>query len=643
MTEGPGEALKQTWLAWRLVPPHVHKNLLKDEWFKEEYGLSSEAVISLEAFGVSFKSTAFFAAVREVIAGRKKVVLSDTEDRKWSLSLGSGGEDAPNELVLESNGEQVTLPDFSVLSNDPSTRIRHLLDHASRVNLPVCARKKWRAIMEQRPLEDEEVDLYFSDLGDTPIEMEREIRARVMKGESSISSLVPRSKRFYDRLVGAYDGSNTIQDYAVGGGREACRQLEAWRPYEGFLFSLLLSSHSALSNEIRVDSLDSKCLLQAFEFIESQGDVLSQLGACEVGLRVLSARPEVESWVLRLIRRIRDDNAEDDASMYRLFYSLFVLVDGELARTRLMANEPPFYRRLASLAHAALLHRQLLRCGVDIRKFSGAALRSRGEYFYMQSLVDMRVEPRWSPDFSAPPQLRAEFLGRISNVGQIFETTIGDGELRKTIFGEGEQGLLDSCEKLTPFFPGPLEGAEYSPTSLPAHIASIIEEELEKEEISASSFIALANAVMVFRITPAHAELAAKAIRLGNYMLVNVESRSQLLGILNSLASVAAVSRNQALADELRILARRYRHDTQYRLSAEEAMRIGLVASAARESFAEWGVCVGEWLTELSFDELEEGDGVTLYSHLGVLLQLVPELWASCSKADAALRAWRHR
>ena len=470
--------------------------------------------------------------------------------------------------------------------------------------------------------------------------MERTIRSEITAGESSISSLVPNSRRYYNRLVGAYDGSVSIRDYAVSTGRNVFAQLTEWQPYEGLLFSLLLSSHSALTAEIKADHLDQKALEKAFDYLEKHGDMLSRLGAFEVGLSILPDMPEVEPFLQRLVYRIRDDDVDGKASELKLFSALFILVDGEMARTRLMAEEPPFYRRLASLAQAALIHRQIIQCGIDYDHFSQWAFSNRGEHFYMQSFADMRAEPRWDPDMVAESQIQADFFGRIMIAGNKFEANLGEGDLRDTILGDGEKSLIKLCKFPRPYFPGPLEGAEDTPNALPDNLARVIEEQLESEEVEAASFIALVNSAMIFRITSGHAELAAKALRLGNYTLANLEDKSQLLGILNGLATVAAVSRNPALADELRILVRRYRRDAQYSFSVEEAMRMSLVASASRKDLMEWRGFVGEWLTELAFGEFEGSEGQVLHSHLSALLHSVPELWVSCARADAALQAW---
>jgi hypothetical protein len=149
------------------------------------------------------------------------------------------------------------------------------------------------------------------------------------------------------------------------------------------------------------------------------------------------------------------------------------------------------------------------------------------------------------------------------------------------------------------------------------------------------------NSALIFRNVPAdQAELAAKVLKRGSYRLANIEDRSQLLGVLNGLATVAAIARSCSLADELRILVRRYRHDAKHILSIEEAKTICLVASASRLELKDWREFAGDWLTELAFSDLEDDDAKMLHSHLQYLCHVVPELWVSCGRADAALTAY---
>jgi len=629
-------------VALELVPPIIRKSLLNDQSFGDEYGFETEFLITFGTSGVSVQRSEFFDAVRTVLAGEDPDELTDTEDRTWNLTNDAREGELPN-LGLSSSQQRMVLLDFSVLSGDPSTRIRFFEESASDVNLPLSAQEEWRSILEERALKNDEVATFFSDIWDTPVHVERTIRSEFTAGESSVSSLVPNSRRYFERLVGAYDGSVSMQDYAAGTCRDFFGQLTEWRPYEGFLFSLLLSSHSALTAEINADHPDQEDLEKAFDFLKNHGDMLSRLGAIEVGLRILPDRPEVKPALLQLVHLIRDDDVEGEASEFKLFSALFVLVDGELARTRLLAKEPPFYRRLASLAQAALIHRQIVQCGINYQRFSEWAVSIRYEHYYMQTLADMRAEPRWNPNLAVAPQMQADYFGRIMIAGTNFQANLGEGELRDTILGDGERSLIKLCELPRPYLPGPLEGAEDSPNALPDDLARIIEEQLDSDEVEAASFIALVNSAMIFRITSGHAQLAAKALKLGNHTLANLENQSQLVGILNGLATVAVVSRNPALADELRILVRRYQRDPEYGFAIEEAMRICLVASAGREDLMEWRQFAGEWLTELAFGELEGNEGKVLHSHLLALLHSVPELWVSCARADAALQAWRFR
>lgn len=622
-----------------LFPPLICESLLNERSFRDAYGLKLEATITFGESGVSVRQSELFSAVRTVLATQSPVALIDAEGRTWNLTMDSRERELPN-LVLLAGQQRLVIPDFSILSGDTSTRLRSLQESASDVNLPTTAQEQWRSILEERALEDDEFDTLQRDLRDTPVHVERTIRAQIEAGSSCISSLVPNSRRYFERLIGAYDGSGSIQAYAHGSCREVLMQLTQWRPYEGFLFSLLLSSHSVLTAEIKVDHIDREELEKAFAWLVEHGDILSCLGAVEVGLRTLPNQPEVEPFLLRLIHRIRDDDVEGNNSEFQLFSALFILVDGELARTRLLVGEPPFYRRLASLAQAALIHRQIVQFRIDYDKFYQWAIDSRGEHFYMQSLADMRSEPRWSPDMAAASQLQAEFFGRIIITGNKFQLNLDDGELLSTLLGDGAQSLRKRSVFPRPYFPGPLEGSEENPNTLPDDLARIIQKRLAGQEVEATSFIALVNSAKIFRVTASFADLAAKALRLANHSLANLEDKSQLLAILDGLAIVAAVSRSTVLADELRKLERRYRCDSQYGFSAEEAMKIALVASAARENLMEWRRFAGDWLTELAFGDLEESEGESLHSHLSVLLHLVPELWVSCARGDAALQAW---
>ena len=628
--------------ALELSPPLIRESLLKESSFLQEYDFTADAVLCFGDPAVSVQRSDLLDAVRSLFSGLPEIEVTDIEGQEWNLkNISREGE--PPSFVLCRGKQRLILPDFSALSSERSARLSSFEKAASEVNLPTSQRDVWRNVLTERSLSDDELDAFHSEFRDTPVEKARCIRSEIVNGQSSISSLVPNSRRYFERLVGVYDGSASIRDYAARSGRTLFRELSAWRPYDGFLYSLLLSSHSSLSLEINVDLLSSEELLRAYEFLEEHGDRISQLGAIEVGLRVLSVRPEIEAVLMRLIEKIRDYDVEGKASSFQLLSTLFVLVDGELSRTRLFVAKPPFYRRLAALAQAALIHRQLVNSAVEIDRFCKWAMNNYGQMYYLQSLADLRTEPRWGLDLASASQLKAEFFGRIMIVAKNYEGNIKASELCELVLGT-ESGSLHSLSNFPfPYLPGPLEGADESQNLLPSEISESIETQLSSDVVEPTSFIALVNSSLIFCIDRDQAALAAKALKLANYRLANIEDRSQLVTILNGLASVSAVTRSHELADELRILVRRYRRDAEYVLSLEEALFIGLVTAASYSDLKNWRAFAGDWLTELAFEGLEHDEGQVLHSHLKWLCHVVPELWITCGRADAALRAFNGR
>lgn len=639
MTNTPHVRSAMAQAALNLSPPLIRNDLLNESDFREEYGFTMSAVLSFGGSEVSFQSSSLFDAIRKVLAGVPTEKVLDTKSRKWKLTNSSEKGMLPS-LSLSRGERRLRIPNFAVFSPDSSIRLRSLDEAISDVNLPSSVSDLWRNILAERALENDEVRAFHSEVFNTPITKMRSISSEILSGKASIPSLVPPSRRYFETLVGAYDGSTSIRDYAAGSGKMLFEQLSVWKPYDGFLFSLFLSSHSSLTDEINVDQLGSEDLVRAFDFLDKHGDRLSQLGAIEVGLRVFPSTPEIERVLILLIEQIRDEDVDGQASDFKLFSALFCLVDGELSRIRLLSSEPPFYRRLAALSQAALIHRQIVSSSIHIDQFSELASTNRGWQHYLQSFADMRLEPRWNPNLAMASQIKAEFFGRIINTAKKYEENIKDSELFELILATNPRSLCSIGDFFYPYLPGPLEGGEEAKIDLPAELEETIEVQLGAERVAPSSFIALVNSAWLFRIGADKAEFAAKELRLARYRLLNIESKPELLAILNGLATVAAVSRSLALADELRILVRKYRHDAEFQLSISEAIEICLVAAASRADLNGWREFVGDWLTELAFSDLSGNDGEVLDSSVRCLCDLIPELWVSCGRAEAALTAY---
>lgn len=619
------------------MPPLICKELLQDSSFRDEYSISVSSKI--EVGGVTFELSNLTVAVRNVLSGSSRAEVIDTNAQTWQLKNTSDVGDLPK-LVISSDEVRHLPPSFVSFSPDREIRLRTFDQAVNDVNLPGCTSISWREILSSRALKDEEIYDLISEFRNTPIANIEAIISEIEDGNSPISTLVPPSRFYFERLIGKYDNSQSIREHAAGSGKTLLNELSEWRPYEGFLLGLLLSSHSSLTDEIDICRLSSEDLVKAYTYLGTNGDRISQLGAIEVGLRVLPSRPELEDPLLRLIELIRDDAADKPTSAYRLLSTLFCFVDGELARIRLFSDTPPFYRRLAAMSQASLIHRQLVNLSVEIDRFCDMMPNDRRFKHFLQSLTDMRLEPRWDPRFAAASQLKSEFVGRIIIAADRFRDSLENSQVRSLLYTEEAESLRTYSQLFFSYIPGPLEGAENAQVNLPSELAEITKKQLSANTAEPSSFVAMVNFGLVFGLTEELSELAIHALSSASYRLRNIKNREQLVATLYGLATIAAATRNTALADALRIMVRIYRADARFNLSIQEAANICLAAAASHSDLDVWTEYVGECMSEFAYGELQGDEGLECYAYLIGLRHAVPELWVTCGKADAALAAF---
>ncbi|QDW35684.1 hypothetical protein FFI89_000135 [Bradyrhizobium sp. KBS0727] len=277
---------------------------------------------------------------------------------------------------------------------------------------------------------------------------------------------------------------------------------------------------------------------------------------------------------------------------------------------------------------------------LEIAEFSDSARRRAGVNFYMQTLVDLRREPRWLPDAVDVNQLKAEFLGRISAAAKANEQKIRSNELRALVLGDGAYGI----QKLLTFpyycFPGPLEGAVESLMEIPEEFKRAVEADLSAEILKVNSFAGLVNSVLVFRIGPELVSLTTKALQRVKYQLRQGDSpQDQTIALLAGLATVASVTRSADLADQVRNLARVLRRRSDVAISVQDIFRICMVAAASHEELGAWCRFVGDWLTEIAFESLEKKSAERLIWDIEMICQIQPSLWRTCGKAYAACKA----
>jgi hypothetical protein len=394
--------------------------------------------------------------------------------------------------------------------------------------------------------------------------------------------------------------------------------------------AFLLSSHPFGPQAIALRQVPRETVLELFQWLEKSGDRFSQVGAIECGLAHLDTYPELEPFLARLIRLMLSDEPDDKDGRLNLTCSLIVLVDGELARTGICHKRSPYWRRLASIAHASMLERAVVAANMLPSDFVTWAKQNRGRLYYLQTFADMRLEPRWNPDFVLSDQLHAEFVSRIVGATPPDPARVKSDELRG-LLGGGENSVRSRV------LPGPLEGGVEATIEMPSEIETSLRASLDEIELTPKSFASLVNSALIFRVSSSLTQLAAEGLRRVKYQLRHIESQDEAFSLLSGLATAASMTRSADLADEVRTLMRVVRRKAGIVISQENAMRIALVAAAAHADIARWCKFVGDCMTEFAFEDMNLDAAMTLQQSIRILRELEPYLWATTARADAAI------
>ncbi|KAB0287047.1 hypothetical protein F2P58_20675 [Vibrio fortis] len=219
-------------------------------------------------------------------------------------------------------------------------------------------------------------------------------------------------------------------------------------------------------------------------------------------------------------------------------------------------NYPVFYRRLASLSHASLLHRCFCAKGVkEDQKLCDWIARNFGQDFYIGSLLDLKTDSRWLPDYADPVQLKNELYGRLLNsIAEI------DKEERHKYVTADDQFLSNLPFSMEMFLPGPLEGG-LEPTDMPTYIEDIVKSSLTGSGSATESFTGFMNSSRYWKLDKQYLTAVAEKIRSSGHMFEKIDSIEVLYSCLNGLAVAASITKSELLADELLILTRVYRKE----------------------------------------------------------------------------------
>lgn len=597
-----------------LFPSLVRAELLSDSTLLEEIGLTTDATVSFGYKDIAFSRSALFKAIRSAFKNtEEEFYLDDVNGNSWSLRHHPGERPA---FSLSRGGERLLNHSFWPLCNDADKRFSLFETEAKDRSLSKDEWERWGAVLSAPTISDDDVSDLLLDLERSPSHIEALLRQEFQGAINKFSTLVPDNIRYYERLVGKYFGSNNIDEYCkveLKGYFDS--RIESGVTENDFLICIHKSISAVVSNGL-VDEVSYQSI--ATRAIETCHPILL-ISCLEVG--ILNFRDSSAAIIKKLFECISSPKTLDNL---RLFCSMAVFVDGELARLQIFKGVPPFYRRLASFAQSALIVKVGLERGVAFDKVEQWAFQQRGLYFFCQSFVDLIEEPRWLPMYLTAEQFINELYGRANNVCQEANTSEVVEYLKKEL-------MLGSRLNLHSFLPGPLEGNS-APVVVPDEISNLLAKHINGEA-SFESYKVLMNSAPFWKIGDEYLDRAVSLLESAQHKLAAVNDKDSVYQVLNGLAQVACMTRSKKLAASVTILCRLYRDYIDVDSEPENYLAIGFVAGAAFEDKNGWAEYIGQWCTELAYLPISEDSIERMELMLERLCILEPYLYYTCSKA----------
>lgn len=623
--------------ASRLLPTIVRDAVIADVNFTASLGLKAEAVIRIGRDDLAFQRSALFDSIRQAFEpGHEAAPVDNTRGETWEVRVQANK--SPVEINLARGTTRLLVSHFGLLCPDKDVRLATLLHEADNVCLSPEQITFWKELLVTRPPTDDEVIMIVEDLKDTPVAVASMIRDNLASGSVSLDVWVPRSARYYERLVGQWESGVSLEGYAKEAAPRQFRELLKWRGAEGLKLALLLAPQPYLSAALVEAEIGDDTFGEVLSWLAEKGDAMSCAAGIEIALLRLAGHDSLKEPLARLLNAFVAGKPVANVDPAELLSCVIFAVYGEIAHCCIHATRPPFWRKLAAIAQASLILGCIADTGGDATELAQWLRSVRSQLYLLQCFADLRVEPRWLPDFAMPDQLRNEIYGRVAMAAAKLGPDVLQPDMRELLLGDGEGSLKRRFNPTCAWLPGPLEGAITPFMELPAEEVAQIKDDLSSVTLTVASISRLANVATVLRFPAELADMAGDAIARADYRL-HCDDKAAFVPHLLGLASAAAIARSEKLADALFMLLRTYRHFHPNELTIDDTFRVAIIACASRSELMDWCKCIGDFVTDFAFQPLTAEEAMRLHSHLVHLCHLVPELWSTSGQAEAALRS----
>lgn len=619
------------------LPAFIRDEVVADATFQRDIEYSPGRTIHFVDADLTVAETAYLGAVQALYANPGDPRSIDTLDgQTLILSLDP---DTPERLVARVGERTFFVQSHPELAPVAGDRLSGFDMVAARAGVPRALRAEWRTRLEAGPLDAQEARALNELLEATPPIIARRLSAQFEGESGSMETIAPPIESYWACLIGG-GNPQTLEELATSFAAEHLPDLIAHDRLEGTKLATMAASHNRILAEFDWSFLSDAELADLVAWATDWADPFAQLGVVQIALMRGEFNDDLERDISRLVTSICDTEPADRGGRLHLFLSTYALIESELSRTKTLVAWPPFRRRAAAFAQAALFSRIALG-KIEVASFSTSAFEHGGRTFYFQTQLDLQREPRWRPDWLGPEQMHAELIGRLNGLADAHAASLPEGPLKAALVNP-DGPVRSSLRFPLSFRPGPLEGAGSGAVAeMPPEVAEILDQSLSATRLIPTSLTALINLIGLFRIEPEKVDAAVELIKAAGHRISADDGGQEVSPLFDGLAMVACMSRNVGLAEQLRIMCRRRRGDGAMPHTPHEEFLWALTASAAHAEFDDRRAKLGDWATELAFAVEDRDQARQLMLDLDTLCTIEPRFRIVLGRALAALDGFR--
>ena len=619
------------------VPPSFRDAIATDGEFIAEFQLEDISVISFNQPAITVYRRSLLDSLGLLFSQLAPVSVETPDGRECVVRFGQQDRPIP---ILSQGDHNILLENFLVFSPDSTARIRSFTARADYYEVPPPDRIRWEELLRGRIPSPQEFDAITRDLRDSPAGCELLIAQALEAGNLVIDSIVPASQRYYSRLIGCYDMSATIDRFVQGALGALLDTHVAAVDEWGVHRCLLAGIDPRIIEMIPLTDDVANATLNGLEEIVSSSDVVSQISAVELVLRFLDTVPSMGHFVGALIDSIIGDDPESPSSRFAMFYHLFVIIDSRLVQIRVLADCPPFYRRAAALAQAALVQSVMLRHSVQSHALVELARSPQSIYNRVQSLADMRRDPLWHPGFASTDYFMSNSYARIGRALIRTRERLGQSRFVELVGADVAAMCNDDRVTSLEIMPSPLGGPILGLVRSESDIRSSIRLSLDASECSLSEFHKVATYLRFLSVDDQDVVKHFERLLVDFEVAIKNDSISESRPLwLSLLAGVAATTKSGVVTDFVHSLLLQLLAGEDCPVDVGTICDIGIVACSSSPSAVEWRDDIGAWFQALADLNLDPSRTRVLSLILETLCFLFPELWIRCGRSYASLRS----